>query len=326
MIAWPCNSIKHRHRGRPYVYSHTVIIRCFIVRIWFRLDSNRSLHHFLSIGLPDNKKIMKACGLSAESYLPNRRTFDRRLKIFSTDIKERIATMGNLFVFEGLVKPYIIAVDSALLKSKGHVWHKSSMKEGIVPYSGVDTEARWGFSHTRGWVFGYKLHMISSTNSLIVPLTADVTTANIPDNQVYPELTSSSKSGLSPEIIKKVHFMVADPGYDDHDLYESSLKIGFQLVCPVRRYRNTPEERLLLVDFYESPLGQVIYSKRNTSIEPLIEHIKSVFRIDPVPARGYEKVRGIVLLAVLLYQILVYYNCRIQKNANPRMIKYMLGC
>ena len=67
------------------------------------------------------------------------------------------------------------------------------------------------------------------------------TTANIPDNQVYPELTSSptssSKSGLSPEIIKKVHFMVADPGYDDHDLYESSLKIGFPLVCPVRRYR-----------------------------------------------------------------------------------------
>ena len=37
--------------------------------------------------------------------------------------------MGNLFVFEGLVKPYILAVDSALLKSKGHVWHTS-------PYEG----------------------------------------------------------------------------------------------------------------------------------------------------------------------------------------------
>jgi hypothetical protein len=88
-----------------------------------------------------------------------------------------------------------------------------------------------------------ELHMISSTNSLIVPLAADVTTANIPDNQVYPELTSSSKSGLSPEIIKKVHFMVADPGYNDHDLYESSLKIGFQLVCPVRRYRKTLQKK-----------------------------------------------------------------------------------
>ncbi len=72
--------------------------------------------------------------------------------------------MGNLFVFEGLVEPYVIAIDSTLLKSKGHVWHASSMKEGIVvPYSGIDMDARWGFSHTKGWIFGYKLHMVSST-------------------------------------------------------------------------------------------------------------------------------------------------------------------
>lgn len=117
IIAWPCNSFKHRHRGRPFVYSSTIILRCFIVRIWFRLDSNRSLHHFLSLDLPYNKKVMKACGLS-DSYLPSRRTFDRRLKTISSDIKERIATMGNLFVLEDFVKPYILAVDSALFKIK----------------------------------------------------------------------------------------------------------------------------------------------------------------------------------------------------------------
>ncbi len=268
---------------------------------------------------------MKACGLS-DSYLPSRRTFDRRLKTISSDIKERIATMGNLFVLEDFVKPYILAVDSALLKSKGHVWHASSMKEGIVPRSGIDTDARWGFSHTRGWIFGYKLHIVSSTHSIVVPLTADVTTANIPDNQVYPDLTSSPNN-LSPKTIKKIHYMVADPGYDDQSLYELSLRIGIQLVCPVRRYRKTPEERLKLVDFYESPLGQVIYSKRSISVEPLIEQIKSVFRIDPVPARGYDKVHNIVLLSVFLYQLLVYYNCKIQKKNSPRrMIKYMLGC
>jgi hypothetical protein len=67
--------------------------------------------------LPYNKKVMKACGLS-DSYLPSRRTFDRRLKTISSDIKERIATMGNLFVLEDFVKPYILAVDRTLLKSK----------------------------------------------------------------------------------------------------------------------------------------------------------------------------------------------------------------
>ncbi len=185
-----------------------------------------------------------------------------------------------------------------------------------------------GYSHTKDWIFGYKLHLVCNTDpsSIIVPLAADVTTANIPDNQVYPDLTSSSSSDLSSEIMKKVHFMVADPGYDDHELYESSLKTGFQLVCPVRRFRKTHEERLKLVDFYQSALGQVVYSRRGISIEPLIEHIKSVFRIDPVPVRGYDKVRSIVLLAVLLYQILVYHNC-ITGNNNPRrMIKYMMGC
>ena len=44
--------------------------------------------------------------------LPSRRTFDRRLKTISIDIKERITTMGRLFVSEGMVKPYIMAIDS----------------------------------------------------------------------------------------------------------------------------------------------------------------------------------------------------------------------
>jgi len=183
IIAWPCNSVKHCHRGRPYVYSPTVVIRCFIVRMWFRLDSNRSLHHFLSVDLSYNRKVVKACGLSS-SCLPSRRTFDRRLKTVSDVVRERISTMGNLFILQELVKPYILAIDSALLRSKGKVWHASSMKKGIVPCSGIDRDARWGFSHTRGWIFGYKLHMVSSTDSIIVPLAADVTTANMPDNQV----------------------------------------------------------------------------------------------------------------------------------------------
>jgi len=170
----------------------------------------------------------------------------------------------------------------------------------------------------------YKLHLVSSTDSVVVPLTAEVTTANISDNQVYADLTSSSNLFL--ETMKKIHYVVADPGYDDQSLYDLSMKRGFQLVCPVRKYRNTPEERLKLVEFYESPLGQVVYSKRDTSIEPLIEHIKSVFRIDPIPVRGYDKVRGIVLLVVLLYQILVYYNCKKQNNSPRRTIKYMIGC
>ena len=84
--------------------------------------------------------------------------------------------------------------------------------------------------YPRGWIFGYKLHMVCSTDSsVVVPLTADVTTANIPDNQIYPGLTSSSSSSftLSSETIKKkIHFMVADPGYDDDQSLYDLIEYG----------------------------------------------------------------------------------------------------
>jgi hypothetical protein len=85
--------------------------------------------------------------------------------------------------------------------------------------------------YPRGWIFGYKLHMVCSTDSSVVlPLTADVTTANIPDNQIYPGLTSSLSSSssftLSSETLKKIHFMVADPGYDDDQSLYDLIEYG----------------------------------------------------------------------------------------------------
>jgi Transposase DDE domain len=118
--------------------------------------------------------------------------------------------------------------------------------------------------------------------------------------------------------------MIADPGYDAKGLYEYSKGLGINLICPVERYKSTSKERLQFVCFYQSEIGQAIYSRRRISIEPLIEHIKSVFRIDPLPARGFHKVSSIVLLSVLLYQLIVYYNCK-KDEPNPKSIKYMLG-
>ena len=272
-----------------------------------------------------NRKLAIACGLIT---IPCRRTFDRRLKTISTDIKERISTMGYLFIAERLVvDPSITATDSTLLKANGSVWHKSSMKKGIVPRSGIDTDARWGYSHTKGWVFGYKLHLTCTTGDLVVPLTADVTTANVPDNKMYVPLTSLSlslSSSFSIFSLPSLRYMVADPGYDAKKLYEHSKGLGIDLVCPVERYASTSKKRLEIVCFYQSVLGQAIYSKRRISVEPLIEHIKTVFRIDQLPVRGVQAISAIVLLSVLLYQLMIYYNCK-KNTSNPKSIKYMLG-
>jgi len=100
---------------------------------------------------------------------------------------------------------------------------------------------------------------------------------------------------------------------------------GFELVCPVSEiYNHTPSDRLQLIEFYGSELGQAIHSWRSISVEPLIEHIKEVFRIDPLPVRGHQKAAAIVLLSVLIYQIMVYYNCK-TGNKQLKAIKHMLG-
>ncbi len=139
----------------------------------------------------------------------------------------------------------------------------------------------------------------------------------------YQGLTSS----LPVTTLKKTHYMIADPLYDDKYLYDLCMDLSFLYICPVRRYKNTPQERLQLVDFYESALGQVMYSNIITSIELLIKHINSIFRFDPLPVRGYGKVCNIILLSVLLYQILIYYNSKLQKKEDgPRLIKYMIDC
>ena len=302
-----------KKRGRPFYYSPTVMLRCFIVRVWLRIPGNNALHNYFSIDIPYNRKVMKACGLDR---LPDRRTFDRRFRIISFDMKHMIDAMGMLFVNEVLVDPFIVSIDSSLLKARGHVWHRSSMEKNEIPRSGIDTDGHWGLSRTKGWVFGYKLHIICSTGSLIVPLSADVTTANIPDNSMYESITASLPYGT--------RYIVGDSGYDDQELCDFSRHRGSLLVFPLKRYRCTTDpDRLALLQFYHSEYGQHVYSQRSISVEPLIEHLKDVFGIDPLPVRGFDNVRSIVLLSVLLYQVMVYYN---HLTGRPlRALKHMLG-
>jgi hypothetical protein len=117
----------------------------------------------MTMDLPYKRKIMEACGFSRRAS--NRRTFDRRLvTTISEDIKNRITVIGELFVYEKIVDHYVLSTDSTLIKAKGYVWHKSSMiKEGVIPCSGINTDAMWEFSYTKGWIFGYILHLILST-------------------------------------------------------------------------------------------------------------------------------------------------------------------
>ncbi len=169
-------------RGRPYVYPTILMIQLFIIKSWMRFPSNNTFHYFLFIK-NSNEKLLQVCKLNK---IPNRRTIDRRFKVLP--IGKIIGTMGNLFLSEKLVNDSSVSVDSSLLKAVGPVWHKSDIKKNRLPIAGIDTDAKWGFSKSKGWVFGYKLHLSCSTGKLIVPLSAGITTANIHDSKPYKKL------------------------------------------------------------------------------------------------------------------------------------------
>ncbi len=78
--------------------------------------------------------------------------------------------MGNLFVSEKIVENKSASADGSMLKAAGPVWHKSNMKNNRLPISGIDTDAKWGYSKSKGWIFGYKLHIVVywQTNCSIV--------------------------------------------------------------------------------------------------------------------------------------------------------------
>ena len=256
--------------GRPYVYSTILMVQLFIIKSWMRIPSNNTFHYFLTIKC-NNDKLLKVCRLNK---IPDRRTIDRRFA--NLPISQIIATMGNLFVSEKLVDDTSASVDSSLLKATGPVWHKSDMKKNRLPISGIDTDAKWGFS--KGWIFGYKLHMSCSTGKLIVPLSADVSTANVHDSKMFETLVEPL-TGL-------VENVLADPAYDDKSLHQFGNKKHLRLITPIKQYQRTPPDRIKLVEFYNSVIGQELYADRKISIEPLFQTFKDTFNIRTVPVKG----------------------------------------
>lgn len=303
------NDADQIRRGRPYVYPTTVILRCFVVRIWMRIPSNNALHYYFSTGTAHSSKIMRACSLH---QLPDRRTFDRRFK--TIPVHNIIASVGQMFLKEKLVESFVAASDSTIISCK-KVWHKSDMKSGRIPVAGIDTGARWGFSKSRGWVFGYKLHMCCSTGKLIAPLSADITAANIYDPHRYDILVEPI-AGLVP-------YLAADSLYSSEEMYHSSKAKGIILVCPIKRYSHTKGIRLKRYRFLHTWNGQRIIRRRN-SIERMFDRIKDIFGIEPLPVRGFCNVSSYVLLCVFVYQIAIYHNC-VMGVKNPQCVKHMLG-
>jgi len=148
------------------------VIKAFLVMVFLRLNSVRSLARFLE----KNTQLRLACGL--EKKTPSYRTLTRRFKTLESSVIDFARQIIQILVKKRIISLKVITTDASLLEAKGRPYKKGSLK--IKP---SDSDASWGWSKTRDWVFGYKLHLTSTVffkdkTQTLVPLIFEVSSAN----------------------------------------------------------------------------------------------------------------------------------------------------
>lgn len=287
-------------RGRPFVYETKTIINAFIVMIYFRLSSVRSLARFLI----SHSYWTKACGFKEDT--PSYRTLSRRLKVLDKPAVHFAGSVIQILLKYHLVSLEIISTDSSLLQAFGRVSHKSHPEK-----KATDKDVAWGWSETRDWVFGYKLHLTSTVllpRKTLIPLAWETTPANHHDSRLFIPLME--RVGILARKSKRViKLSLGDKAYDINENYYFSKDNQFRLVTPVRRFKNRREISLKerAKRFVDSPKGKRIYQRRADN-ERLFAQLKGLFLIDPLPVIGKEKVKAYLSVVCLAYLLGILYN------------------
>jgi hypothetical protein len=236
---------------------------------------------------------------------PTRRTWERRLRAIPDCLPAQIGCLGCYLV--AVLDPWaaespLAAMDSTVLRARGGVWHRKDREAGIAPHRSINTEAHWTKSGWHGWVYGWKLHLVVTVAAVWLPLAADLTPANVADNEVAPRLL--------PDLPPRLRFLLGDTGYDDGALHEQGAAAGRVLLTSRRgRYPHTDPG---------VEVRRVFHQLRSHAIENFNGQFKAIFDTQgQVPTRGLVATRRYVLGAVLVYQLTLLY--RYQLGADLRV-------
>jgi hypothetical protein len=184
------------------------------------------------------------------------------------------------------------AIDSTALRPNGGVWHKKDREPGKVPHTSIDTEAAWTKSGWHGWVYGWKLHLVSAVATVWIPLVALLTPANTADKEAAPALIQE----LPPE----VQFLLGDWHYNAPNVREAwedgeHILVASQYGC----YPHTGDG---------VEVRRVFHKLRSRTIENFNEHFKGIFDgHGQVPTKGLVNTPRFALAAVFVYQLAFLY-------------------
>ena len=276
-------------RGRPPVYSERLFLKAAVVMVLKRLPTVHALLAVLEQPTPEMRRLRAL--LTEGGRFPARRTWERRLGTLPAGLPERIACLGDHLV--ALLAPWrergrAVAIDSTALQARGGAWHKKHREAGEVPHTSIDTEAHWTKSGWHGWVYGWKLHLVTTVAAAWIPLAAALTAANRADNEEAPALLD----GLPAE----VRFVLGDSHDQDAALRERVAAAGRVLVAPTGRGYPHGDGGV--------EVRRLLHRLRSAAIETFNGQFKAIFDVNgPVPTRGPVATSRFALGAVLVDQV-----------------------
>jgi hypothetical protein len=289
----PVPSPAKRGRGRPKTYPDRLFLQALVIMIVRHLHT---VHELLSVlDQPTAEMQLLRDVLTCDGRYPTRRTWERRLKALPASLPAQIGCLGRALV--EWIEPWAscgraAAIDSTILRARGGVWHKKDREADVVPHTSIDTEAHWTKSGWHGWVYGWKLHLVTTVAAVWIPLAADLTAANVADNEQALKLL--------PELPADVRYVLGDQHYNDVAIRAACAAEGRELVATRRgRYPHTDDG---------VEVRRVFHELRSRAIENLNEQFKGIFDgHGQVPTKGLANTRRFALGAVLVYQLTLWY-------------------
>jgi hypothetical protein len=280
-------------RGRPVRYPEKLFLKALVIMIVKHLHK---VHELLSVLNEPTFEMQQLHSLLTENgRYPARRTWERRLKGLPASLPTQIGCFGRYLV--ELITPWAtcgraVALDSTILRSNGGVWHKKDREKGEVPHSSIDTEAHWTKSGWHGWVYGWKLHIACAVAAVWIPLSTQLTSANVADNEVAPALIC--------ELPSQAHFILGDLHYNAPNVFEVCAQTDRLLVTT--RYGPYP---------HTDPgveVRRIFHKLRSLAIENFNEHFKGIFDgHGQVPTKGLLNTQRFALGAIFVYQLALLY-------------------
>ncbi len=282
-----------RERGHPIVYTDRLFLKALVIMIVGHLHKVNELLSVLA--QPTAEMAALRALLHEQGSFPSRRTWERRLKAIPQTLPMQIGCLGRHLV--ELIQPWIasgraVAIDSTILRARGGVWHQKHREKGELPHTSIDPEAHWTKSGWHGWVYGWKLHVVSVVAAVWFPIAAVLTPANVADSEPAPALLR--------EVPAEVRFVLGDRHYNTPDLHENCDQADRLLVTTkYGRYPHTDDG---------VEVRRLFHKLRSIAMENFNEHFKGIFDAHgQVPTKGLIATQRFALGAIVVYQLALLY-------------------